>query len=572
MLILSIDNLKDLESLRVVLVECLTYIKKQKSDSTVFSIETIVKILYGEFSTQIISTGFAAKSHDELVATFIKQYQVCLQLEKIQILVRDLTAFIFSKVNAVVNGSEFIDKCSWLMSLYDKFKSLVSTISDVLQIQAAIKSPYWTLSSLSEQYPNRKFFPNKNYDVTIDGTLYNKILPFYIFYSQSLDTWYAIDPNFYMKGGYGSIIRVAEIDVWDVLNPEFFKNVSLSKIRKLKYQYCKPNDLVRRKKLQRHEVEAEGLFDRNSRPMSPIRTTSDIAVLRHTSTFLQDGNLDCFLQKHKAHLTLAQIITIAIQPVFQIQKLVQEGFCHGDIKGVNIVIDYTTLKARLIDFGLARRYCAKKVSPLEGLRHYKPPRAHGSPWLAPEKYLNPKYDIFSLGLVFYHLFDIDISIFQAEVKKSYEASKTYITENDSQIESLLSANETIVGHLEKRFGLANVTAKSIADLLCSMVRFKVEERIDIKHLVEALTQLKATIKPEAEIGDAFAENISDDMKFGDLNPAASFVVGSADDIWELNPLPVSESPDALFSRKRPVDEALHECDPPSKFRKLAPIC
>ncbi len=81
----------------------------------------------------------------------------------------------------------------------------------------------------------------------------------------------------------------------------------------------------------------------------------------------------------------------------------QEGLAHGlvhrDLKPSNIMIDRTG-QAKIVDFGLARLYHAKR-------RNGPPRRVAGTPgYIAPERYRDPaltdyRSDIFSLGVTLY---------------------------------------------------------------------------------------------------------------------------------------------------------------------------
>mmetsp|Transcript_5209 Transcript_5209/g.6624 ORF Transcript_5209/g.6624 Transcript_5209/m.6624 type:complete len:303 (+) Transcript_5209:39-947(+) len=143
-------------------------------------------------------------------------------------------------------------------------------------------------------------------------------------------------------------------------------------------------------------------FQREKRIMTEFQSESTIVRLLGlvdpfglVIDFMENGDLNAFLQKNHLRLTLDHLLKIALGISVGLKTLHSRGFLHGDVCPGNVLID-EKLCPVLCDFGLTR-------PPMED------PRCFGNPvYSAPEgffgKFYSEKSDVFSFGMVLHHIF------------------------------------------------------------------------------------------------------------------------------------------------------------------------
>ena len=101
------------------------------------------------------------------------------------------------------------------------------------------------------------------------------------------------------------------------------------------------------------------------------------------------------LQEQAAAIVLSQIVETCIY-------LEQAGIFHRDIKDENILLDVTTLKTKLIDFGCGDFHTNKNYEKFSGTIQFAPPEVHLGP------YRGSPVTVWSIGALAYTLLVGDV--------------------------------------------------------------------------------------------------------------------------------------------------------------------
>ena len=116
--------------------------------------------------------------------------------------------------------------------------------------------------------------------------------------------------------------------------------------------------------------------------------------------FLRGMPLDLYLRKHK-HLRYAQLLRLGREISTGLAAVHEIGIVHRDVKPGNIWLEAPNGKAKLLDFGLATsEETTNEALTLFGTVVGTP--AYMSPEQARGQRVDPRSDLFSLGVVLYH--------------------------------------------------------------------------------------------------------------------------------------------------------------------------
>lgn len=152
--------------------------------------------------------------------------------------------------------------------------------------------------------------------------------------------------------------------------------------------------------LQREARRAQQLAHPNIVTVYDFDRAGDVIYM--TMEFLRGQPLDEMLKKnpHGLELELARDITAQISDGLAYAH--KEGIVHADLKPQNVFV-LESGRAKILDFGIARAYQAKKVDVVESVfSGYSP--AFASPEVMARKRPDPADDVFALGCVVYMLF------------------------------------------------------------------------------------------------------------------------------------------------------------------------
>ena len=118
----------------------------------------------------------------------------------------------------------------------------------------------------------------------------------------------------------------------------------------------------------------------------------------------------------KGALEEEQAKTFFRQVVSTVNACHSMGVFHGDIKTENLLVDQSTEKVILIDFGSGSLLTEEVYTEFAGTREFAPPE-----WVREGRYKASEATVWSLGILLYEmvqgtaLFNTDIQILKAEV-------------------------------------------------------------------------------------------------------------------------------------------------------------
>jgi len=125
-------------------------------------------------------------------------------------------------------------------------------------------------------------------------------------------------------------------------------------------------------------------------------------VIYMTMEYLRGKPLDALLEDNPHGLDLETARDITTQICKGLAYAHNEGIVHADLKPQNVFV-LENGRAKILDFGIARAYQAKKVDVVESVfSGYSPPFA--SPEIMARKNPAPSDDIYALGCVVYQIF------------------------------------------------------------------------------------------------------------------------------------------------------------------------
>jgi predicted Ser/Thr protein kinase len=125
-------------------------------------------------------------------------------------------------------------------------------------------------------------------------------------------------------------------------------------------------------------------------------------VIYMTMEYLRGKPLDAVLEDNPHGLDLETARDITTQICKGLAYAHKEGIVHADLKPQNVFV-LESGRAKVLDFGIARAYQAKKVDVVESVfSGYSPPFA--SPEVMARKNPAPSDDIYALGCVVYQIF------------------------------------------------------------------------------------------------------------------------------------------------------------------------
>ncbi len=125
-------------------------------------------------------------------------------------------------------------------------------------------------------------------------------------------------------------------------------------------------------------------------------------VIYMTMEFMRGKPLDAVLDEKPHGLDLVDARDITTQVCKGLAYAHKEGIVHSDLKPQNVFL-LESGRAKILDFGIARAYRAKKVDMVERVfAGYSP--SFASPEVIARKDPTPADDIFALGLLVYQLF------------------------------------------------------------------------------------------------------------------------------------------------------------------------
>ncbi|KTD61405.1 protein kinase domain-containing protein [Legionella spiritensis] len=167
------------------------------------------------------------------------------------------------------------------------------------------------------------------------------------------------------------------------------------------------------------------------------------------------------MDEGKITLNTLQMLKISLAIIEAVNNIHQRGILHLDIKPENIMVDPTTLKVTIIDFGLSVPISKKRVKNPRGTPEFI------SPELAFANAVSPACDVFSLGQTLAEFWNNRPSLPDTEDSDAYMSELFFQYLQDESIWQFtgIKAPDPIKGEL--------------SDLLWRLCRFHCEDRIGL---------------------------------------------------------------------------------------------
>ncbi|MBA4188132.1 MAG: hypothetical protein C0467_08950 [Planctomycetaceae bacterium] len=118
--------------------------------------------------------------------------------------------------------------------------------------------------------------------------------------------------------------------------------------------------------------------------------------------YLAGSPLDQFLAR-KGRLTVQQVLRVGLETAEGLAAAHSLGMIHRDIKPANIWLEAPRGRIKILDFGIARQVTEQPGMGLTGAGTVVGTPGYMSPEQARGKQLDPRSDLFSLGVVLYQL-------------------------------------------------------------------------------------------------------------------------------------------------------------------------
>ncbi len=167
-------------------------------------------------------------------------------------------------------------------------------------------------------------------------------------------------------------------------------------------------------KVMRPEVAAKAQaadrFLREGRAAAGLKSDHIITIYRADSTngvpylameFLEGVPLDVWMKRQAKPVPLAHALRIVKDTLRGLAIAHDKGLIHRDVKPANLWIEKGNSRIKLLDFGLTRSNEADMQITQEGAVVGTP--AYMAPEQASGKPVDPRADLFSVGVLFYHL-------------------------------------------------------------------------------------------------------------------------------------------------------------------------
>src|SRR5947207_10927647 len=164
-------------------------------------------------------------------------------------------------------------------------------------------------------------------------------------------------------------------------------------------------DPNQRKRFRGEARAASGLAHPNICVIHEVGETADGRPFL-AMEYIHGQTLDVILRQRR--LGLKEILTLGIEVAEALDAAHSVGIVHRDIKPANIMVDRRG-RAKVLDFGLAKRFSEDELAaPTTSLPLTKRGMLIGTPhYMSPEqalgRALDPRTDLFSLGVILYEL-------------------------------------------------------------------------------------------------------------------------------------------------------------------------
>ncbi len=221
----------------------------------------------------------------------------------------------------------------------------------------------------------------------------------------------------------GELAVASRIASYEILGPlgaggmgEVYLARDLRLDRKIALKLLPSKSASDRERLQRFEQEARALAALNHPNIITIHSVEEAGGRHFLTTELVEGKT-LGERIPKGGLRLARFLGLARALAGALAAAHQRGIIHRDLKPANIMVsDEDRLK--VLDFGLAKRWAALGAEPRDDQVPTGEGRLLGTvPYMSPEqvkgKAIDPRSDVFSLGVVFYQM-ATGIAPFQGE--------------------------------------------------------------------------------------------------------------------------------------------------------------
>ena len=116
------------------------------------------------------------------------------------------------------------------------------------------------------------------------------------------------------------------------------------------------------------------------------------------------------------------------------KALQSAGICHRDIKDENVLIDPSTLKIKIIDFGSAT-WIEEKYTRPRGTPEYWPPE-----YFLEDEYRPEELTVWSLGCILYILLTGEWKFKKPIVQRNYSKEKLFSLDTYNLVQGILCAN------------------------------------------------------------------------------------------------------------------------------------
>jgi serine/threonine-protein kinase len=204
------------------------------------------------------------------------------------------------------------------------------------------------------------------------------------------------------------------------------------------------DDPEQRKRFRTEAKAASGLIHPNICVIHEVGETEDGRPFL-AMEYVEGQTLDALLERRR--LKTREIVEIGIQVTAALDAAHGRRIIHRDIKPQNIIVDRTG-RAKVLDFGLAKRFAQDELGATTSLAQTKTGVLIGTPYyMSPEQVLgrevDHRSDIFSFGVVLYELIASQRPFLGRTV------GETINSVVNQQPESLLADNPTLPASLER---------------------------------------------------------------------------------------------------------------------------